>query len=324
MKKLGLFFFFLSLALITSSQNILRTDKLPELVIQGQGKINVLLIPCMSCRWNEWEEYMQRNRERYTMYAITVPGYGGTSAPDLPKDTKSTPYRENLLAGLSELIDGYKLNDVTVIGHSWGTMVAVQLAAKRPDVVSRLIAVDGTIESSSWVPLDQQEQLNQANKVIADWGSKLNIAEEWSKFNGASVGSVLGKKDSITEETMLTRIKLLSSFMATDRPTMLQYWRENMMIDLTKDLNSLTIQVLDIQSFTGEKQSEQKLQHLATLAKANVNANVKSVFMYDTKHFIMYHRPEQLDCLINNFIEGKTLTDYAPISSEYFKEEIMN
>ena len=44
-------------------QEILQTDKLPELVIQGSGEQNVLLIPCMGCRWNEWEEFMERKIE---------------------------------------------------------------------------------------------------------------------------------------------------------------------------------------------------------------------------------------------------------------------
>jgi len=34
------------------------------------------------------------------------------------------------------LIDRERLKDLTVVGHSWGTMVAVQLAAKRPDAIA--------------------------------------------------------------------------------------------------------------------------------------------------------------------------------------------
>ena len=135
-------------------------------MIKGIGEQKVLLIPCMSCRWNEWEEFMERNADKYTMYAITVPGYGGTAAPNLPMDTEATPWRDYLLMGLSELLDAYALDEVVVIGHSWGSMIAVQLAALRKDVVSKIVNVDGFIESTSWTPGDQEERLAQADQVI--------------------------------------------------------------------------------------------------------------------------------------------------------------
>ncbi|MCB9297695.1 MAG: alpha/beta hydrolase [Lewinellaceae bacterium] len=226
--------------------------------------------------------------------------------------------------GETKLIDQYGLQEITAVGHSWGSMVAVQLAAKRPDVIKRLINVDGSIESTSWTPDDQEERLAQAGQVIQDWEPKLRNAEEWSKFNGAAVGLTLGNKDSVSTETMLTRIKLLSGFMATDREAMLQYWRENPLIDLTADLQKLSIPVLDIQSFTGADQKGQKEQYLETLRAAGAPAGVKAVFMYDTKHFIMYHRPAELDCLIESFIAGKEVVDFAPAESEYFEEEAMN
>jgi pimeloyl-ACP methyl ester carboxylesterase len=305
-----------------SAQDIISTDKLPEVVIKGNGDNNLLLIPCMGCRWNEWEEFMDRNSKKYTMYAITVPGYGGTTSLSLPMNTVGTPYRDYLLSGLSELINDYNLSELTVVGHSWGVMVAVQLAAKRQDVVKRVISVDGTIMGANVEPDNLEERQRKANKIIADWGPKLQSAEEWSKFNGANVGLALGKLDSVSTETMLTKIKLLTSFMATDRTTMLQYWRENMLIDL--ELEKVAIPILDIQSFTGKNQEEKKKQYLVKLEKFNDAKNVTPVFMYDTKHFIMFHRPLKLDCLIDDFILGKQLKDYAPITSEYYDEETMN
>ena len=293
-------------------QNILTTDKLPEVVISGNGDINMLLIPCMSCRWNAWEEFMERNADQYKMYAVTIPGYGGTKFPDLPKNTAGTPWRENALAGLSELIDQYEIKNLVVVGHSWGVMVATQLAAKRQDVITKLIAIDGTIESTSWVPATESERLAKANKIVDDWGSKLNNAEEWSKFNGAAVGNTFGKSDSVTTETMNTKVKLVSSFMATDRAALIQYWRENLLIDLTSSLQKIKVPVLDIQSYRGQDQDKQRDQHLIKLQNANAPATVKTVVMYDTKHFIMYHRPRELDIIIGNFILDKPVNDYVP------------
>ncbi len=267
---------------------------------------------------------MERNVDKYKMVAVTLPGYGGTPTPDLPKNTDSTPWRDNALAGLSELIDDFDLKDLTVIGHSWGSMIAIQIAAQRKDVINKVISVDGKIQSTTWAPPVKQERLAKANSVIEDWEPRLKNAEEWSKFNGASVGNTFGKTDSVMTETMLTKIKLVGGFMATDRDVVLQYWRENMLIDLTASLHKISVPILDIQSFTGKDQTSQKLQHLKALKEANVPSNVHSIFMYDTKHFIMYHRPLAFDCIIEDFILDKPVRDFASSMSEYFDEETMN
>ncbi len=267
---------------------------------------------------------MDRNKDKYKMYAVTIPGYGGTPIPDLPVNTRETPWRNHALEGLSELIDEYALDDLTVIGHSWGTMLAVQLASMRKDAISRVVSVDGSIESTSWQPPSEAERLAQADQIIEDYEAKLSNAEEWSKFNGASMGLALGNKDSITTETMNYRIKLLTSFMATNRKEMMQYWRENMLVDLTARLQDISVPILDIQSFTGGDQDIQKAQYLATLQEALAPSNVKLLVMYDTKHFIMYHRPLKLDCIIQDFILGKELVDFAPETSEYLEDEQMN
>lgn len=202
-------------------------------------------------------------------------------------------------------------------------MVAIQLADMRQDVVSKVVSVDGTIESTSWVPKTRDEQLKNM-KTVDEYGEKLQNAEEWSSFNGAAVGNTFGKTDSVTTERMETRIKLISSFMATDRKALIQYWRENMLVDLTTSLQRLKMPVLDIQSFIGDDQLSQKEQHLENLKLANAPANVEAVYMFDTKHFIMYHRPLELDNRIANFIAGKNVADFIEQGSEVEKDLMAN
>lgn len=110
------FLLIMLLCFVVQAQDIQSTDILPEVVISGEGETTMLLISCMSCRWNTWEEFMARNGDRYTMYAVTVPGYGGTAVPEIPSNTEATPWRDNLLKGLSDLINAYKLKDVVVVG----------------------------------------------------------------------------------------------------------------------------------------------------------------------------------------------------------------
>ena len=273
----------------------------------GSGPQTLLLIPCMSCRWESWQGFMQRNQDRYTMIAVTLPGFGGTPVPALPMNSNGTPWRENALTALSQLIDQEGLKDITLVAHSFGTMVAVQLAARRPDRVVAMVNVDGTIESTSWAPATADERLARANSVVEEWGSKFTDAAQWQKFN--NVGLPAG--ELVDRERALEAIRRHGSFMATPKPVLLQYWRENLLIDLTTDMKKLDIPILDIKALVNDPETVRR-QHLADLKKAGVPAGVKTIFMYMTSHFVMIHRPLVLDSLISKFISGETITDFHP------------
>lgn len=291
------------------SGNLPASSTLPEYRKEGSGPVTMLLIPCMSCRWNSWQEFLDRNQQKYTMYAVTLPGFGGNSLPDLASNSGATPWRDNALQALSEFIDEQKLQDIVLVGHSFGVMVAVQLAARRPDVISRLIAVDGTLESDSWTPSNREDRLAMAQSIIEDWDEKLQDPEEWHKFNG---GNSLPAGDSLARKAMLQKLRRFGSFMATPRQAVLQYWRENPLINLTSDLQKLTIPVLDIQAIRGEQQEEKRAAHLKNMAAVNAPDNIKTIFLYDTRHFVMEDRPLLLDKVIQDFLGDRQVSDMRP------------
>ncbi|MDX1941476.1 MAG: alpha/beta hydrolase [Saprospiraceae bacterium] len=223
-------------------------------------------------------------------------------------NTEQSLWRNNLLQALSNFINEQKINNATAVGHSWGTMIAIQLAARRPDVIHRVITVDGSIESDSWAPKTKQERLTQANNIITNWEEKLKDAEQWRQFN--MVG--LPQQDSIDRRYAEGALLLHGSFMATSRNALLQYWRENVLIDLTSDLKKVKVPILDIQCFTGQAQDQQKETYLKTLQDIGNPGNVKMIFFYDTRHFVMFHRPLKLENRINDFIKGKPVQDFIP------------
>src|SRR5262245_158724 len=281
---------------------------IPEYKRVGHGTQTLLLIPCMSCRWNEWEEFMERNQAKYTMYAVTIPGYGGTPAPELPRDTDRPLWHDNAVNALAQLLDEQKLREVTVVGHSWGTIIGVQLAAHRPDVIKRLIAVDGSIENTSWKLGDTSARLAQARQIVEANGQKFADAEEWRKFNIAG----LPAGETVPRSAALQALKLHGSFMATAKEALLQYWRENVLIDLTSAARRLAIPILDIRCLNGTEQEQQRKTHLDNLRHAGLSAMVKTIFFYDTRHYVMFQRPRELDRVIGEYLNGKAVGDFKP------------
>lgn len=72
-------------------------------------------------------------RARFTVYAFDLPGAGRSDAPDLP-------YGPRALADLiGELMDALGITGAPVIGNSMGGYLAMWLALRRPDAMSRLV-----------------------------------------------------------------------------------------------------------------------------------------------------------------------------------------
>jgi pimeloyl-ACP methyl ester carboxylesterase len=89
---------------------------------------------------------MTRNAERYTMHAVTLPGFGGTDAPPAPaEDVKfgSSPWLSGAEAAIVELINEKKLDRPVLVGHSLGGHLACRVASRNPGLLRSAVAVDG-------------------------------------------------------------------------------------------------------------------------------------------------------------------------------------
>ena len=86
-----------------------------------------------------WAELAERLSDTYHCIAPDQRGYGQSWAP-----ADVAAYRTSDLVGdMAALIAHLGAGPVTVIGHDWGSAVAYGLAMFRPDLVNRLIVMNG-------------------------------------------------------------------------------------------------------------------------------------------------------------------------------------
>ncbi len=98
-----------------SAQQTLPPGELGELHEMGHGERTLLLIPCMSCRSRAFDSFMERSSDKYTMLAVTLPGFGGSPLPNLPMNSGEPTWQRNAEAALTTLIDDRGLGTVTLI-----------------------------------------------------------------------------------------------------------------------------------------------------------------------------------------------------------------
>lgn len=73
--------------------------------------------------------------------AVDLPGYG--ESPEPPR----TPTIERMADIVAALLRERARGDVTIIGHSMGTQVAVEIAVRHPELVDRLVLLGPTVDA---------------------------------------------------------------------------------------------------------------------------------------------------------------------------------
>ena len=81
----------LTLPAVLATPALAAHEGLAHVETRGEGDTHLLLVPGLLCDWTVWESFMERNAERYTMHAVTLPGFGGTEPPPEPEATRARP-----------------------------------------------------------------------------------------------------------------------------------------------------------------------------------------------------------------------------------------
>ena len=110
----------------------------------GDGPQHMILIPGLGFGGEVFRSFMESNSSRYHMYAVTLPGCGGT--PELPAPPEGTSFGEqtwanSALSAIEKLIETEQLQNTVIVGH-WltGTQIALRLAMKHPSHITAVIS----------------------------------------------------------------------------------------------------------------------------------------------------------------------------------------
>jgi len=108
-------------------------------VIGGHGP-TLVLIHGYPQTWYEWRGIMPALSKHYTVIAPDLPGAGHSDAPASGYDKKTMAAKLHAL-----LVSLGKADDVNVVGHDIGTMVAYSYAAQYPRSVRKLVLSEAPI-----------------------------------------------------------------------------------------------------------------------------------------------------------------------------------
>jgi len=104
----------------------------------GQGP-HVLLLHGLFVDHSTWDRAANILAEEFTVVAPDLPGFGASEKPS----PRRFPYGVDTFAeAVADLYAGLSLGRAAVVGHGLGGAVAITLAARHPELVSRLVLID--------------------------------------------------------------------------------------------------------------------------------------------------------------------------------------
>lgn len=104
----------------------------------GAGEPILFLHGIDAC-WQTWLDNVPHFADRYRVIAVDLPGCAESSFPaELPAGGPTIGWLADVVAALAERLDAQRLN---LVGHSMGGQIAVELAARRPELVQSLTLV---------------------------------------------------------------------------------------------------------------------------------------------------------------------------------------
>lgn len=310
---LGLFLFLFVQVQASAQENsalgtrFAEPGELGEVVQIGESGPTLLLLTCLSCRWRQFDTFMERNKDKYRMHAITWPGMGGTPVPDLPYMENQRAWIDNAVNAVTNYIDANELTDVYIVGASYGGSMAMNVANARPDAIKGIINLDATL----FIPYEMlsEDRFATANQMRQNMIEPLRYDQDaWQKFN------------KVTMDDPERRQLYHGWFMSTPRNVMNAYYFEIVMgfTDRNRQLEALSVPILDIRAirpwWEDKEARRQKVEDW--MAQADLPKDYQLVFMYGSAHHVVEYQPEALDDMVETFIAGGTVEDFHPAAPE--------
>ena len=254
------------------------------------NKPDVVLIPGLSSSKAVWDDEAKLLAPNYRLHIVQVGGFAG--APAGPNATGA------ILPGIVEELHQYiaaaKMHPV-VMGHSLGGLLALMLADKHPEDVSKLIIVDSL---PFYTVLFAPEATVEIARPMAEQMKAQVIAMPADQF------AVMAPQSAAMMVKNADAQKLVAaSALASDRTVFATAMAEDMTTDLRSEV--ATIKTPTLMLYPYDATAVPDVTKIDTVYQTAYKSmpNVKLVRIDDSRHFIMYDQPAKFDAAVEGFLK---------------------
>jgi pimeloyl-ACP methyl ester carboxylesterase len=289
---------FISVLALTFATSALGVDAITHVEQRGTGAIPMVLIPGSPSDWRVWDTFMDRNSDRYTMYALTLAGFSGTEPLPEPDGSSPTQWMDAGVEAITHFIEERKLKDVVVVGHSLGGHLALRLAIEHPDAAAKIIDVDGVPVANLGQGLAPEERAAFVSIAIEPQLKQLSEQQATAMLEGSAHAMVTDPSRGD---------ELAAMFNLTDYKVAIEYLLEGVRSDVSGQLKEITTPTLIIAAIGQAGADQAPRDELRALWEQwTTDADAIEVVQFDdSMHFVMDDQPKKLDKAIAAFLDVK-------------------
>ncbi len=289
----------------------------------GHGPVPLVLIADYGTDWTLYRSFMERNADRYTMVAVTLPGFGGSAAPPRPAvlDLAKTPWFDGAERGVLDLIETAKLDRPFVLGTQVGAYLALRLALDHPDRVRGVVALNGLVSMPMRASDTADAPISHADRR-REVARRPEISGLLQEFLPAAIPSRAAAERTFdqlpdrvkeflanynTRDVVLGR-ELYLDFSTKAVPLVFRYLTELNATDLTDALGRLSVPALvlpSVQDDAGPSKDGPGLAQWTEIALRYPRIPLSIVPFVDTRPYAVYDAPEDLDRAVASFVDGR-------------------
>jgi len=276
MKKTGFVIILLFLVQFAHSQKAIFIEK------TGEGK-PIIFLPGFTSPGSVWDETIQNLEGSFETLVVSYAGFNGLAAID-------TPWYETIKKQLIDYIKNRKLSEITIIGHSMGGNLAIDVAFELKDQLTGLILVESIPCMRELmmpgVPASGITYNNPYNNQM------LEMSDDDFKQMAARMSQNMTNVQSKVE--VLTKWSINA-----DRKTYVYGYTDLLKLDLRDRLSKITVETLILgASFPNLEAVKSNYE------KQFMNLNNKEILLAEkSKHFIMFDQPDWMYTQMNKYLK---------------------
>jgi pimeloyl-ACP methyl ester carboxylesterase len=260
-------------------------------VYGAPGQRALVFIPGLTNGPWEWAGEINRLSSKYTIYALTLPGFDGRPAI-------KGPLFSTVSADFWTMLQTHNVTKPVVIGHSLGGTLAIMLAEQNPGKLAGVISVDGlpTFPGMDRMTADQRAQA--AAQMTAAMASATTPEQFAAMEKNYVLPTLMTSPDDIAAVAPLT---------ARSDPAATAAWTsEDIALDLRPQLTKVTAPLLVIAPYDAALEAKvlpdaaAKRGYYEALLANDPSANVQMI--EPSRHFVMYDQPQKLHDAIAAFL----------------------
>lgn len=279
MKNLSVIFLVFIFALLTGISFATPVDpqaKAFKVEVKGQNKAgNILFIPGLGCPGKVWDKTVAVFEKEYACHVFTLAGFAGQ--PALKEATLAT-IKDQVIA----YIENKKLKNVTLIGHSLGGFMSYWIAAERPELIKKMVSVDGLPYLGAMQnPYATAESMRPMAKKIKEGMLKQRSEEAAKKSQLRTLKSMITAKADID--------RVLKWNLESDQGAVAQAMYDMYTVDLREKVANIKASTLVMGVWWG-KEFGAPLEAIQQTYQGQIKKipNHKLLIHKKAKHFIMY------------------------------------